>query len=240
MDAPEVPAAIRYRKSLGFRILKRIVPRLFWAASYLFFGTARVRYLDKRHFDRFLDHGKPIIWACHHQGVLMLPFHLRDPRLGWRIAMVSSSTDGDLIADTMALFGQHAARGSSVRYGKQALDVMIDRLNEGNARGDVPYHGLFTVDGPKGPPGVAKLGAITLAKATGLPIVPVNWWARPRIEMGNWDHTLLPVPFGRMAIGYEEPLWVPADATAEEMEALRAELERRLHRALDKAKAALA
>lgn len=239
MDAPQTPEAIRYRASFGFRVLKRIVPRLFWLASYLFFGTARVRYLDKHHFDGFLDHGRPIIWACHHQGVLMLPFHLRAPRLGWRIAMVSASTDGDLIADTMALFGQHAARGSSTRQGRAALDVMIEALNEGNARGGVPYHGLFTVDGPRGPAGTAKMGAITLAKATGLPIVPVNWWARPRIELPNWDRTLLPVPFGRMAIGYEEPLWVPADATPEQMETARAELERRLRRALDKAKAAL-
>ncbi|MBZ0253787.1 MAG: lysophospholipid acyltransferase family protein, partial [Candidatus Methylomirabilis sp.] len=215
------------------------VPRLFWALSYLFFGTTRTRSVDKRHFDRFLARREPIIWACHHQGVLLLPFHLRDPALGRRLAMVSASTDGDVIVKTMRMFGQSAARGSSTRYGKKALEVMIDMLKEGNAPGAEPHHGLFTVDGPKGPAGVAKLGAIILAKETGLPIVPVNWWASPRIALPNWDRTLLPVPFGRMAIAYEEPIFVPADASPEDMERLRALLEERLHRALENAKAAL-
>ncbi len=238
MDRPELESTIRKRKSLRFRILKWILPRLAYLASYLFFGTARIRHVDKQHFDKFVKRGRPIIWACYHQGVLLLPFLLRDPGLGWRIAMVSSSLDGDLIAETMRLFGQHAARGSSTRGGKRALQVMTEMLNRGNREGKVPHHGLFTVDGPQGPAGVTKIGAIKLAKETGLPVVPVNWWAWPRIQFRSWDRTILPLPFARLVIVYGEEIRVPPDATAEEMERLRGVLDRRLQDVLDRAKAA--
>jgi lysophospholipid acyltransferase (LPLAT)-like uncharacterized protein len=85
--------------------------------------------------------------------------------------MVSASRDGDLIAQTMALFGLRSARGSSSGRGGDALRAMIAEVKStGCSAGMI-------VDGPRGPFGIAKRGVIELARETGLPIVatPKRW-----------------------------------------------------------------
>jgi lysophospholipid acyltransferase (LPLAT)-like uncharacterized protein len=46
----------------------------------------------------------------------------------------------------------------------------------------------------------------------------------------NWDKTLLPLPFGRIVFFYEPPIFVPPDASSEQMEKIRAELTDQLNR----------
>jgi lysophospholipid acyltransferase (LPLAT)-like uncharacterized protein len=228
MNLPELPSSIEKRRSLGFRLLRAIAPKLYFVAAYLLFRSCRITFVGKEHEDQFLDRGEPILFAGFHQGLLYLPYHFRD-RDG--VVMVSASRDGDLIADSMALFGLRAARGSSTRGGVHALAAMIHEIRAHRCSGGI------IVDGPKGPPGIAKLGAIVLAKETGLPLVPGNWWATRRILFGSWDRTIMPLPFARMVFAFEEALFVPPDASDEEMEALREELTRRLARALAAAQA---
>ncbi len=63
----------------------------------------------------------------------------------------------------------------------------------------------FTIDGPRGPRYVAK----------------------------PWDHFLLPMPFARTVILFAPPIYVPADATSEQLEAKHAEMQRELGRVRD-------
>jgi lysophospholipid acyltransferase (LPLAT)-like uncharacterized protein len=138
--------------------------------------------------------------------------------------MVSRSKDGELGARGISKLGFRAARGSSSRGGKQALQVMAeDIINNKSSAGIVP-------DGPRGPACKAKIGSIKLAKETGAPIIPVMWWAKSKILLKSWDRTILPRPFTRIALFYDPPMFVAPDATNEQMEEARAELERRLNR----------
>ena len=227
MDRPENPATIKKRRSLLFRISKWWIPKFFYCASYVVFGTARKRYFHKDRFDDLVDDNKSIIVACYHQGILFLPFMLRHDRYGKRIAMVSTSPEGDYIAGAMKMFGQSAARGSSTRGGKKALQVMIDMLNDGHEK-PMAHHGLITVDGPKGPAHEVKMGVVKLAKETGLPIVPMNWYASSAITLPNWDQTMLPRPFSKLAIAYGEPIFVTKDVSDDKMEEIRQQVARSL------------
>jgi lysophospholipid acyltransferase (LPLAT)-like uncharacterized protein len=198
------------------------VPKLVFVASHLLFRTCRITYVHREYLDGPLARGDRLIFAAFHQGVLFLPYNFRRYDV---IVMVSASRDGDLIADTMALFGMHTARGSSTRLGSRALRAMIQEIRRERRNAGI------IVDGPKGPPDVAKLGAILLARVTGLAVLPGSWWASRRLELGSWDRTIVPLPFSRLVFVYEAPLSVPRGATADEMEALREELTRRLVRA---------
>ena len=215
-------AVLKNAQSLRTRFLRRVVPGLFVAASHALFRSCRVRYLGKEHEDQFLRRGAPICFAGFHQGMLYLPFHFRD-RDG--VVMVSASRDGDLIAHTMERFGLRCARGSSRRGGVLALEAMVAEVNRSHCSAGI------IVDGPRGPAGIAKRGAIVLARNTGLPIVPGNWWAEPHVEFGSWDRTLVPLPFARMVFAFEAPIHVPADASDDDVDRLRAELTIRLERA---------
>jgi len=209
------------------RLGRYLLPRLYAWGSYALFGSCRISYVDKHHEDQFLQRGLPILFAGLHQGLLYFPYHFRD-RDG--VVMVSASRDGDLIADTMARFGLRAARGSSTRLGQQALAAMITEINERRCSGGI------IVDGPRGPAAIAKPGVIALARATGLPIVPGCWWARPSVRFRSWDQTLIPLPFARLVFAFEEPILVPRDGPDDSL-ALSVELTRRLQRARDAARA---
>jgi lysophospholipid acyltransferase (LPLAT)-like uncharacterized protein len=206
-----------------------VIPKIFFYLSQLLFRSCRLRFVGKEHEDRFLRAGEPICFAGFHQGMLYLPFHFRD-RDG--VVMVSASRDGDLIAHTMARFGLRSARGSSKRGGAGALQAMIAEVNASRCSAGM------IVDGPLGPAGVAKPGVLQLARDTGLPIVPGNWWARPHIEFGSWDRTIVPLPFARMVFAFEPAINVPPDATDDELERLRVDLTERLERARTTARAA--
>lgn len=107
--------------------------------------------------------GRHIILAFWHAQQLMIPIGYRGP--GSHV-LISQHGDGEIIARIIARFGHQAVRGSSTRGGAGALRALIKLGRSGQ---DV----VVTPDGPKGPRHVAKLGVIQLAKATGLPIVPM-------------------------------------------------------------------
>ena len=53
----------------------------------------------------------------------------------------------------------------------------------------------------------------------------------------TWDHFLMPRPFSRTVILFAPPIYVPADANAEVMEAKHAEMQQELERVRDIAEA---
>jgi lysophospholipid acyltransferase (LPLAT)-like uncharacterized protein len=217
------------RSRLG-SALRWLLPRLVTVLSYAIFLTCRIRFVGKDHEDQFVQAGRQIIFAGLHEGMMMLPYHFRDRAGG--VVMVSRSRDGDIIADTVERFGMRAVRGSSGKGGRDALEAMIDVLNAGGVSAGV------IVDGPRGPALEAKMGALVLARETGLPVVPGTWWARPIFHVRSWDRTIVPLPFSRIVFAFGPALFVPPSASAEEMEEARVTLTRRLVEARAEAQAA--
>jgi lysophospholipid acyltransferase (LPLAT)-like uncharacterized protein len=163
----------------------------------------------------------PLVLAIWHGGLLPAAFCWRDRRIA---VAVSRSRDGDRIDAVLARLGFAAsARGSSSRGATALLRELIRR-----ARAGEPVAVLL--DGPRGPAGVAKPGAVALARATGARLVPIGIAAAPVLRFGSWDRTVLPLPFARVRIAFGAPLAVPRDASAEALEAARAALEAELHR----------
>lgn len=126
--------------------------------------TLRVRYEGVDIVEALYARGHRLIVAFWHAQQLMMPLACR-PGMEPHI-LISRHRDGELIQRIVARFGFRAVRGSSTRGGAAALRELI-RL--GRSGKDL----VVTPDGPKGPRQVAKLGVIQLAKATGMPIVPV-------------------------------------------------------------------
>ena len=89
------------------------------------------------------------------------------------------------------------------------------------------------VDGPKGPPRQAKVGVVSLARLTGVPITPLSFSARPRMRFGSWDGTMLPSPFARVTCRFGAPIAVQRDASPEDEERIARELDAVLDRLSD-------
>ncbi len=115
------------------------------------------------HVSRFFAQQKQVILAFWHAQQLMMPLAI--PGLEAHV-LISQHRDGELIRRIVARFGLDAVRGSSTRGGAEAFRQLI-RI--GRSGGNL----VITPDGPKGPRQVAKVGVVQLARATGLPIIPM-------------------------------------------------------------------
>jgi hypothetical protein len=101
--------------------------------------------------------------ALWHGHILPGMFYFRDRGI---VVVTSENFDGEWIARIIRRFGYGAARGSTSRGGARALRSLLKSIAQQPA--------AFTVDGPRGPRGVAQPGVVWLAKATGHPILPIH------------------------------------------------------------------
>lgn len=138
--------------------------------------------------------------------------------------LVSNSKDGDVVAQGIKPMGFKLVRGSKGKRGAvEASMQMIEALKNGERC-------AMMVDGPRGPAGVVKDGAIKIAKLSGKPIVPVCWYSNNFnwITLPSWDGLKMPVLDVRLINLYGEPIYVPEDADDDAIEQARLKLQESL------------
>jgi len=125
----------------------------------------RIRTEGAEAVDELYRQGRRVIIAFWHGRQLMMPLTYRGAQ---GHVLISQHRDGELIHRIVSRFGFRSVRGSTTRGGAAALRQLIEL---GRSGVDL----VVTPDGPKGPRQVAQIGVIHLAKATGLPIVPLTF-----------------------------------------------------------------
>jgi lysophospholipid acyltransferase (LPLAT)-like uncharacterized protein len=135
--------------------------------------------------------------------------------------MTSQSFDGEYIARFIQRLGYGAVRGSSTRGGVGAVVEMARLMRAGCTTG-------FTIDGPKGPARVAKMGSVLLAKKSGHPVLPVTMALKRYWTLPSWDRFQIPKPFTRAKVFVASPIYVPADADEAVLQSKRDELQQAL------------
>lgn len=158
---------------------------------------------------------QPLIYVFWHNRILPATWYFRNLGI---VVMTSQSSDGEIIARMIQLFGYGASRGSTTRGGSKSLREMASCLQAG-------FDAAFTIDGPKGPIYQAKPGAIQLAKLTGCPILPVCQTPMKYWELKSWDKFRIPKFFSRGLIAYSTPIYVSRDSSEEEVTAKQKELQ---------------
>lgn len=159
---------------------------------------------------------KPFILCFWHGRLLMMPHCWRRDRTIHML--ISKHRDGQIIARTVGHFGIRTVAGSSSKGGAQALRAMVKALKAGECVGITP-------DGPRGPRMRATDGIVSLARLSGVPIIPATFGAARGRVLGSWDRFLIAWPFGRGVIVWGDPIEVPRDADAAQLETARAEVE---------------
>jgi len=174
-------------------LLKKISRSL---ALYLvpFIGSLVIRFLyftNKKNFyvpQKITD--KPVIFACWHGELLMLPYlykyYRKTPHAK---VLISPHFDGELISKTIKYFGLGTLAGSSHKNSARVLIQAIKTLKTG-------YDIGITPDGPKGPRHEVADGIIVMAQKAKATIVlveikPTKFW-----QLNSWDKFVIPKPFG--------------------------------------------
>jgi lysophospholipid acyltransferase (LPLAT)-like uncharacterized protein len=211
--------------SLGARALIRAAGLAFFVLIKIIGRSARFEIVGGEHWEAATGRGKIPIYTFWHNRVFLATYFWRQRGI---VVMTSQSFDGEYIARFIQRFGYGAARGSSTRGATGAVVEMVRLMRVGRPTG-------FTIDGPKGPKYIAKMGAVLLAKKTGNPILPFTITAEKFWEVKkSWDRFQVPKPFTRARVEIAPPIFVPAEsdenllvAKREELQAMLDELNRR-------------
>lgn len=163
----------------------------------------------------------PVIALLWHNRIFSLPplYERRYCKQRRALVLTSAGPEGSLLALVLAHFGIGAVRGSTSRRSSVALREMAMLLTEGN---DL----MITPDGPRGPRYRLQPGALYLAQKTGCAILPVHVEFSHYRRFRTWDGFAIALPFARVRVVIDEPFWIDASATDEELETQRLRLER--------------
>ncbi|MEN2980697.1 lysophospholipid acyltransferase family protein [Tistrella bauzanensis] len=200
---------------------QRLACRLAAAYIRLAHATGRFDVIGAGPANARWDAGQPFILAFWHGRLLMMPYV-------WRAGvpmnmLISQHRDGRLIADTIAHFGLGSIAGSSSKGGAAALRQMVKAIRAGQYAGVTP-------DGPRGPRQRASGGIASIAKLSGVPVIPAAVGVRRRRLLGTWDRFMVPMPFSRGVFIWGEPIHVARDADAAALDRARQAIEDELNR----------
>ncbi|MCZ7554833.1 MAG: lysophospholipid acyltransferase family protein [Bacteroidia bacterium] len=180
--------------------------------------TLRISVENSATVDALLEARSPFVLVFWH-GSMLWPW--------WRFgnsnaaALVSMSSDGQLLADILRRWGYTVVRGSSSRGSKEAMQAMRDIIREGHIL-------CVTPDGPRGPRHEMKMGAVRVAQTMRVPLVVVSvGYVRCR-HLKSWDRFELPMPFSRCYVRFSEAVQINPDLEGEPLEDVRADLEKKM------------
>jgi lysophospholipid acyltransferase (LPLAT)-like uncharacterized protein len=158
--------------------------------------------------------------GCWHENAFSaIASHMFTPML----PLISSSQDGDLVAFLTRRIGFFPVRGSSTRGGKDARDILLEQMNQGN-------YSAIMVDGPKGPKREVKAGIVDIARKTEIPILAVGGRGnREWVFQKSWDQTRIPKPFAKVVIAYGAPISVPKGAEGDDFAVYQQQFQKELN-----------
>ncbi len=221
-------------KSLvGNPIFQFVIGRLI--GSYLLFVGVTTRWtrVNEDVMDPFWRPGGGRLVACIWHGRFALVHKLwkfgRDVPEGKML--VSRSKEGGITAHISRTVGAEVIRGSAGKErkpskgGVEAVFLMASHIESGGIVGMTP-------DGPRGPRMRAKRGPVVVAKISQAPLIALTWATSNRIVFEkSWDRFVFPLPFGRGALIWGNPIAPPPiDATDEQEEAVRLAFEVEMNR----------
>lgn len=171
---------------------------LVWLIYYSLFITWKIEISEPESMRTRLKNKEPLVMAHWHGDELILLGLIAHYRVA---TMVSTSRDGDLMAELVRRFQGRFTRGSSTRKGIGALIGLIKMIKKERLNSSV------AVDGPKGPIHKVKPGVFEMARLAGFPIVAGGTacdraWHFPKA----WNKTYLPKPFAKVRVVWQEPL----------------------------------
>jgi lysophospholipid acyltransferase (LPLAT)-like uncharacterized protein len=190
----------------------------------LVYRTTRWTLENERFAVAAATEGRPVILAFWHErlplmGAAQWLARRRFPgvRPVGAHVLVSRHRDGRLVGRVVERFGFRMIYASSSKGGAAGLLALVRLLRAGQAVGITP-------DGPRGPRRRAAPGVAQLAALSGAPVVAAAVSASRHRRLRSWDRMMIPLPFGRGAIVFTDPVMVARDAAEASLPAIAAAL----------------
>ncbi len=186
----------------------------------LVFKTTRWQIFGVNQFYPIWEKEKSLILTIWHGRVLMIPYFWNGNRP--LNALVSPHNDGRIAASFLKKVGFGIIDGSSNNDAHAAALNLLHSLEKNEAIAIIP-------DGPRGPRMKMHESPIYFAKKSGKPVFGATYSIEHSFVAKSWDAMLIPLPFCRGTLHVTKPYYIPADATKEDIEKYRQEIENELN-----------
>ena len=210
-----------WKNILNSPLIEKIIGTI--AYAYLKFVGMTTRWEVsgvKETYETLEKYGSMVVIGWHGRTLEMPYFWNKSRKLN---ALVSPHRDGRLIVEILRRFGIGNIDGSSNQNSSMAAINLMKNLQQGNSIAIIP-------DGPRGPSMTLGMSPIFYAQKSGKPIMGITYSiAGSKIIKKSWDNMLVPFPFHRGIYVITKPLIIPKDATPEELEKYRLQLETELN-----------
>jgi hypothetical protein len=137
---------------------------------------------------------EPVAFVLWHNRLFLVSEVFRRYRQGRPVyGLVSASKDGAWLDAFFSLVGIRSVRGSSSRFGREAVTALVSVMRVGNDIGITP-------DGPRGPLYDFKAGGLIVARRAHASVLLLGGEFTSAWRLGSWDRFYLPKPFSRVRI----------------------------------------
>ena len=154
----------------------------------LIYKTCRFKINGQNNLEK-INKNKPVLLCVWHGRMLFPIFYvIKNKVKSWAIA--SPYNDGKIMAEILQKWNIKIIQGSSNRNAKNVLQ----KINEIYTK-ETGAIIAITNDGPKGPPRIAKPGAINLAYKLNAKIIFISGKSSSYWKLKTWDNFILPKPF---------------------------------------------
>ena len=196
--------------------------------------TTRWTLVGAEHAEPVWRSGKGVVWCYWHSRIMGA--HSIWPRdVQPMLMLISLSPDGQFVARAAEMIGRLVVRGSSAKKGKAedkgALAAFRQMMSHAAAGGCVG----ITPDGPRGPRMRAQGGAVRVAKAAKVPLLPSAFAVKGARYADSWDRFHIPPLFSTGVIVFRPAIHLPPRADEAALEAARLALEDALTDAMQEA-----
>jgi lysophospholipid acyltransferase (LPLAT)-like uncharacterized protein len=159
-------------------------------------ATWRVQFENPEVLADLKRDGGRVVMAVWHGELLPLAWAHRNRSIA---VLISTHSDGEIIARTLRSLGFQSLRGSTSRGGVRVLLEAVRAVERGR---DL----AFTTDGPRGPRRVSAPGAGVAAAKADVPLIAVGAVVDRAWVMRSWDRFVIPKFFARIRVRYSAPL----------------------------------
>ena len=226
ISASAQPESGPRRWSLRQRIVLSLIVAAGTAVIRLIGSTLRVAISFEEGAQATLEQ-RPVIASFWHDCIIPATYICRG--MGVRV-MSSYSYDGEYMGRIIQKLGYVAVKGSSSRNPIKALLGLRRALDDG-------WTVAFTLDGPRGPRHKVKPGPVGLGRSSGVPLSMFHVGVDKAWVINSWDRMMIPKPFSRVLLRFGKLIYVPRDASEEELARYNDELQSALDRVSEFAQA---
>jgi len=174
----------------------RLICRILVGAMRIWMRTLKIE-IDPESSKAFNYTDESVCLVAWHNTLLVSMEMIRRTRAQRKTsALVSASKDGAYMAYALSCLNIGLIRGSSSRFGREALNVWINKLKAGE---DV----AITPDGPRGPVYELKPSLELVMRKTGVKCILLGSVCDNAWEIRTWDTFRIPKPFSKVTLQIE-------------------------------------